>query len=147
MICLALVVALMSVWMTACAKEESSGDTYEKYTSIAANTDGIIVIPTEGITSAARFFNYDANGVTVQLVALRDKENGVHIAFNTCQSCSPSPKAYYTQNGTCSSAPTVVSPSSRRKSASRKAAVIRGRSSACQSEKQRLHSLLHPSKE
>lgn len=99
MICLALVVTLMSVWLTACANEESSGDTYEKYTRIAASTDGIVAIPTDGITSAARFFNYDANGVTVQLVALRDKENGVHIAFNTCQSCSPSPKAYYTQSG------------------------------------------------
>ena len=99
MICLALVVTLMSVWLTACAKEENSGDTYEKYTRIAASTDGIVAIPTDGITSAARFFNYDANGVTVQLVALRDKENGVHIAFNTCQSCSPSPKAYYTQSG------------------------------------------------
>lgn len=99
MLCFALVVALMSVWLTACAKEESAGETYEKYTSIAASTDGIVAIPTDGITSAARFFNYDANGVTVQLVALRDKENGVHIAFNTCQSCSPSPKAYYTQSG------------------------------------------------
>lgn len=58
-----------------------------------------MTIPTEEITKTARYFNYDADGVTVQLVTLRDKNNGVHIAFNTCQNCSPSPKAYYQQSG------------------------------------------------
>ena len=30
---------------------------------------------------------------------LRDAQDGVHIAFNTCQNCTPSPKAFYTQEG------------------------------------------------
>ena len=64
------------------------------------NADGeTVTIPTDGIAQTARFFNYDADGVTVQLVALRDGGGKVHAAFNTCQSCSPSPKAYYRQTG------------------------------------------------
>lgn len=44
--------------------------------------------------------DYDKiDGTTVQVLALRDAVGTVHAAFNTCQSCSPSPKAYYLQSG------------------------------------------------
>lgn len=99
MLCLALAAVLASLMLAACTKGGDSDESYAKYTNIEANEDGIVSIPTEEITLDARFFNYDADGVTVQLVALRDQQGGVHIAFNTCQSCAPSPKAYYTQSG------------------------------------------------
>ena len=70
-----------------------------KFTAVTADENGNITIPTADISATARFFNYDADGVTVQLVALRDADNKVHAAFNTCQSCSPSPNAFYQQNG------------------------------------------------
>ena len=38
--------------------------------------------------------HYKIDGTTVQVLALRDAVGTVHAAFNTCQSCSPSPKAY-----------------------------------------------------
>ena len=91
-----LTAALLIVLCTACGQDADT-DAYEHFTEISADAEGMISLPTEGITTEARFFNYDADGVTVQLVALRDKDDNVHIAFNTCQSCSPSPKAYYTQ--------------------------------------------------
>ena len=61
--------------------------------------EGNVVISAAGISETAVFYNYDADGITVQLVAIRDENGKAHIAFNTCQSCSPSPKAYYTQQG------------------------------------------------
>lgn len=82
------------------AGENADAETnYVKYTELRADENGTVTIPAEGVSQTARFFNYDADGVTVQLVALRDKAGGVHIAFNTCQNCSPSPKAYYQQSG------------------------------------------------
>ena len=73
-----------------------------------AVTEGSVTAPTEEgcytldpneISAAVRTYNYDVDGTTVQLLALRDDAGGIHVAFNTCQSCSPSPKAYYLQDG------------------------------------------------
>ena len=94
-----LALALTCVLLTACSGSGGADDGDAKYSELKANENGAVTIPVETISSDARFFNYDADGVTVQLVAIRDQSNGVHIAFNTCQSCSPSPKAYYQQTG------------------------------------------------
>lgn len=108
---IAVVSALcLSCLITACKKTDGSrdvdvtletgtelSDASEKYTVVSADGDGNVVIPVDQITESASFYNYDAEGVTVQLVAIRDKDGAAHISFNTCQSCSPSPKAYYVQ--------------------------------------------------
>ena len=59
----------------------------------AAAEVGYYTIDPNEVSSAVRFYDYDVNGTTVQILALRDDAGGVHVAFNTCQSCSPSPKA------------------------------------------------------
>lgn len=101
-----LAVMMICALLSACSNSENpvgentgANDNYAKYTQLQPDENFTVTILTEGITKTAKFFNYDADGVTVQLVALRDKNNGVHIAFNTCQNCSPSPKAYYQQDG------------------------------------------------
>lgn len=43
------------------------------------------------------FINYVSNGVNIELVAIKDEENNIDIAFNTCQVCNGSPKAYFVQ--------------------------------------------------
>lgn len=98
--------AAVCVLLSACSNNDNAGikganadAVYAEYTELRPDENGTVTILTEGITRTARFFNYYANGVTVQLVALRDRKDDVHIAFNTCQSCSPSPKAYYRQSG------------------------------------------------
>ena len=92
-----LLALLLALTLTISLLSACSGG--KTFTSLQANENGTVTIQTQEITSTAKFFNYDADGVTVQLVALRDSSNGVHLAFNTCQSCSPSPKAYYRQSG------------------------------------------------
>ena len=102
----ALSIILICTLFSACANtknpvEENTADgaSFTKYTQLQPNDNGNVTIPTKEITKTARYFNYDADGITIQLVALRDNNDGVHIAYNTCQSCSPSPKAYYQQSG------------------------------------------------
>ena len=63
---------------------------------IQAEEDFYLIDPAE-LTETMRLYNYDVDGSTVQILALRDSAGAVHVAFNTCQSCSPSPKAYYLQ--------------------------------------------------
>lgn len=95
-ICAVLLAALCTLLLS-CAGGEKAAEAV-LFSELKADGE-TVTIPTDGITQTARFVNYDADGVTVQLIALRDKDGKVHAAFNTCQSCSPSPKAFYRQVG------------------------------------------------
>ena len=88
--------------LAACGRNGSGNDVpalKHDYSKIDADTEGNIIIPLENISSVASFYNYDADGVTVQLLAIRDPGGKAHISYNTCKSCSPSPKAYFVQQG------------------------------------------------
>lgn len=47
--------------------------------------------------SNATFINYLSNGINIELVAVKDSQSNIDIAFNTCQICNGSPKAYFIQ--------------------------------------------------
>lgn len=47
--------------------------------------------------SNATFINYLSNGINIELVAVKDSQNNIDIAFNTCQICNGSPRAYFAQ--------------------------------------------------
>ena len=102
MLLIAIALSLLFV-LAACGQSQTTDATTEtgseKYIALTANSEGNVVIPTETVSTSATYYNYDASGVTVQLVAIRDAEGKAHISFNTCQSCSPSPKAYFFQQG------------------------------------------------
>lgn len=68
-------------------------------TEESTSTEDLLVIEKTDITGQASFIDYDADGVTVQLLAIADADGNVHVAYNTCQSCSPSPMAYFVQQG------------------------------------------------
>lgn len=51
------------------------------------------------ITSTASFFDYDADGTTVELFAVQASDNTLRLALNTCQVCNGSPYAYFVQEG------------------------------------------------
>lgn len=61
--------------------------------------DGKLIIDTTNITSDVTFVNYDSNGVIIQFIVVRGTDGVVRIAFNTCQACNPSPRAYFIQEG------------------------------------------------
>ena len=58
-----------------------------------------IVIRTANIGTDASYFDYDADGVTVQVFALQASDGTIRLALNTCQVCNGSPYAYFEQDG------------------------------------------------
>ena len=76
----------------------SSGKNAKKIEA-TANDNGDIEIKLDDLDSSnATFINYKtANGYEIELVAVKDSNNNIDIAFNTCQVCNGSPKAYFTQ--------------------------------------------------
>ena len=66
-------------------------------TVLPAGSD--IVIQVEEISTAASYFDYDADGVTVQVLAVRASDDTVRLVLNTCQVCNGSPYAYFEQEG------------------------------------------------
>ena len=64
-----------------------------------APKNGQIVIKKSQLSKDASYINYKAGDVTVQLIAVIADDNTYRLSFNTCQSCNPSPKAYFAQDG------------------------------------------------
>lgn len=93
-----ILVLCLCALLISCTQNTDAGKK-DIYTAVTADSNKNILIPVDEITSSATFYNYDADGITVQLVAIRDSAGKAHISFNTCQSCSPSPKAYYRKQG------------------------------------------------
>ena len=58
-----------------------------------------LIVNTDEIGTQASFFDYDADGVTVQVLAVRASDGTVRLALNTCQVCNGSPYAYFVQDG------------------------------------------------
>jgi|GEM_PF-112312 len=60
--------------------------------------DGILIQKNE-ITSTAKFFPYTADGVKMEVFAVKSSDGVIHTAFNTCQVCYDSGRGYYVQKG------------------------------------------------
>lgn len=58
-----------------------------------------LVIQAGDIGASASYFDFDADGTTVQVFAVRASDDTVRLALNTCQVCSGSPYAYFEQSG------------------------------------------------
>lgn len=68
------------------------------FLDLAPGADGFVAVPLARVTAEALFVNVAKEGEpTVQLLAIRDGAGRPRIAFNTCQSCSPSPRAFFAQ--------------------------------------------------
>ena len=78
---------------------KSTQSTENKTINLEADESGNIVIDITNIGSKATFYNYNADGTTIRLFAVKALDGTIRMAFNTCQVCNPSPKAYFVQNG------------------------------------------------
>lgn len=61
-------------------------------------TDTEVKIPLSEITTSAKFYSYDANGITVKYFALKGSDGDVRVAFDACDVCYGAKKGY-TQAG------------------------------------------------
>lgn len=94
---LSILVILSIFILYGCDKQE---EVEKKNNIITVNpVDGKLVLDTTNITSDITFVNYDSNGVIIQFIVVRGTDGEVKIAFNTCQACNPSPRAYFVQEG------------------------------------------------
>ena len=92
-----LLSAALGLALAACGKGTDSAA--GGFRTAELDDHGDIVIREDSITGDAAFINYETDGVTVQLLAVRDGSGTVRLGYNTCQSCSPSPYAYFVQDG------------------------------------------------
>ncbi|MBE5871948.1 MAG: DUF2318 domain-containing protein [Lachnospiraceae bacterium] len=84
----------------AASENESAGSTSsEDYVSVTPDGDNNLIISKADITETATYYNYQSGDTNVQLIGIASEDGEKHLAFNTCQSCSPSPRAFYKQEG------------------------------------------------
>ena len=69
----------------------------EAATGFASGED--VVIEASGLSATATYYDYDADGTTVQVFAITGSDGSVRVALNTCQVCAGSTKAYFVQEG------------------------------------------------
>ncbi len=97
----AVAVAAVAVSLVLFApKGNSSGNTVAadpEANQAVLNEDGDIVIKIADITEKAAFYEYDANGTTMGLFAVKAGDGTIRTALNTCQVCNGSPYAYFEQ--------------------------------------------------
>ena len=80
------VVVVLTVFSTA-------EETQEGGSPAAESAD--LTIDTAELTEIPLFIDWAWEGITMQLIALKDAEGKVRLAFNTCQSCNGSPWAWF----------------------------------------------------
>lgn len=93
------VTVLMAAAAAVLLPKPSDGDSGSSPEGSAVPSGSDLVIQAEEIGTEASYFDYDADGVTIQVFAVRASNNTVRLALNTCQVCSGSPYAYFEQDG------------------------------------------------
>ena len=93
---LVYVLLALALVLSACGSSETASGVFR---NAELDDNGDIVIREADISTDATFINYDVDGVTVQFIAVQDSGGVVRLGYNTCQSCSPSPRAYFAQDG------------------------------------------------
>lgn len=100
---IAAVVVIAAVIVTLMPKNDenrniSALESQPSESTPAASGDDLL-IQTGEIGTEASYFNYDANGTTVQVFAVEASDGTIRLALNTCQVCNGSPYAYFEQEG------------------------------------------------
>ncbi|VVB62325.1 Uncharacterised protein [uncultured archaeon] len=73
-------------------KNNSNTDTNSN--SELQQNDTEVRIPISSISTTAKFYSYDSNGVTIRYFAVKDKQGNVHVAFDACDVCYEAKKGY-----------------------------------------------------
>ena len=88
---------LIGLLLTACTAADASSDH-----SADANSSDVqaLRIPLTKLTQNVAFFDYDSDGIAMQVIARTQDDGTPRLAYNTCQVCAGSPYAYFEeQNG------------------------------------------------
>jgi len=65
----------------------------------AASLQADVIIPKSEITETAKFYPVKVGSTKMEVLAVKASDGSIRTAFNTCQVCNGSAKAYYKQEG------------------------------------------------
>ena len=68
-------------------------------TSVLADENDALVIPVDNLSETVLFYPVEIDGISMEVMAAKDAQGDIHLAFNTCQVCYSSGKGYYKQEG------------------------------------------------
>lgn len=57
--------------------------------------NGQLAIDIGTLTEHPLYVNYDSNETNIQMIAVNASDGSARLSLNTCQTCNPSPKAYF----------------------------------------------------
>lgn len=98
-------IVLLAAALSGCSRESAPGTPAPQSAApespcltLAPGEEGSVAVPLSRISDKALYVNVPKEEAPlVQLLAIRDGDGNVRIAFNTCQACSPSPRAWFAQ--------------------------------------------------
>ncbi|MBR1686845.1 MAG: DUF2318 domain-containing protein [Clostridia bacterium] len=88
-IALALLLLLSLAVLAGCSA------TSESNTTSKAPAEDTLTIDAQTLTEVPSFVDWTQDGTVMQLLAMKDAEGQVKVAFNTCQNCNGSPYAWF----------------------------------------------------
>lgn len=65
----------------------------------AASAQGDVIIPVSEVSETVKFYPVKVGSTNMEVLAVKASDGSIRTAFNTCQVCNGSPKAYYKQEG------------------------------------------------
>lgn len=71
----------------------------QKAQPVSLEEGDYLEIPTDALNETIQFFSVRVDGLTMEILASRDEDGTVRTAFNTCQVCNGSRKAYFVAEG------------------------------------------------
>lgn len=83
----------------ATAAAASSASAKEAQDVQVIGSGGVLTIPCAEVTTNASFYTAEVDGTVLEVIAVENSEGDVCTAFNTCQVCYGSSRAYYVQEG------------------------------------------------
>lgn len=99
MIILMLVILLGSIFLSGCTNSSQKGlDASTTPNTPPSQTETEIFIPLSDLSSTAKFYSHESEGVTIRFFAVKDTTGDIHVAFDACDVCYEAKKGYR-QNG------------------------------------------------
>jgi uncharacterized membrane protein len=88
---------VLAIVLTACSSSNSNNKTVKG--SLKINNSEGLEIAVSDISETAKFYPVTVDGIKMEVVAVEAPDGTIRTAFNTCQVCNGSPKAYFEQSG------------------------------------------------
>ena len=90
----AVQVILLLAGCTTNTQNNNNSNTNTNSNSELQQNETDVRISISNVSTSAKFYSYDSNGVTVRYFAVKDKQGNVHIAFDACDVCYEAKKGY-----------------------------------------------------